>query len=219
MKILFLEDDELFAETIEEFLIDSGFEVTLSRNGEEALDSTFLNSFDLYLFDINTPLINGIDLLRSLRESGDNTPAFFLTSYIDKNTLAKGFGVGCNDYIRKPVDLDELLLRINVYNKQSQKALTISSDFALELNPYRLLKNEIDVMTSPKTLRLLHLFLLNNAQIVSNEQIEEFLYDNESNPSKGSVRVFVNSIKNILGKNSIENIRGIGYKFDAKKIS
>ena len=80
-KILVLEDDELFASTVEDFLSDEGFEVDIAFDGEECLELNFKKNYDLYIFDINVPKINGLELLEQLRTSGDNTPSIFLTSY------------------------------------------------------------------------------------------------------------------------------------------
>ena len=80
MRILLLEDDELFAQTIEDFLDDEGFVVDIAKDGEKALELNYKINYDLYLLDINVPKISGIELLKDLRESGDNTPAIFLTS-------------------------------------------------------------------------------------------------------------------------------------------
>ena len=117
MKILFLEDDILYQETIAEFLEESGYIVTTASTADEALGHSYKEQFDLFLLDINLPDMNGIDFLKSLRDIHLKTPTIFLTSYQDKESMLKGFDAGANDYIKKPVDLDELIARINVYNK------------------------------------------------------------------------------------------------------
>ena len=124
-KILVLEDDELFASTVEDFLSDEGFEVDIASDGEECLELNFKKNYDLYLLDINVPKINGLDLLVQLRNSGDNTPSIFLTSYKDKDTLQTAFLNGCDDYLKKPADLDELLLRIIALLKRNKKQFDI----------------------------------------------------------------------------------------------
>ena len=76
-KILVLEDDELFASTVEDFLSDEGFEVDIAFDGEECLELNFKKNYDLYIFDINVPKINGLELLEHLRTSGDDTSSIF----------------------------------------------------------------------------------------------------------------------------------------------
>jgi len=112
IKILLLEDNLLFGETLVDLLEDEGYEVTLSPNGQHALDLTFDNKFDVYLLDINVPLIDGVSLLKELRLANDNTPTIFLTSHKDKEMLERGFLSGADDYLRKPFDNDELVSEV-----------------------------------------------------------------------------------------------------------
>ena len=126
--ILVLEDDELFASTLEDFLSEEGFAVDLAFNGEQCLDLNYEKKYDLYIFDINVPKINGLDLLKQLRNAGDLTPSIFLTSYKDKDTLHQGFLNGCDDYLKKPVDLDELILRIKALLKRNKKQFEVVHD-------------------------------------------------------------------------------------------
>lgn len=114
-KILLLEDDPLLSVTLVSLLESEGFSVTLASDGEEALSFSYEQSFDLYLLDINVPLLNGIDFLTLLRESGDKTPAFFLSAMKDIKTISKAFESSCDDYIKKPFDFDELLVRIKAH--------------------------------------------------------------------------------------------------------
>ena len=97
-KILLLEDDELFASTLEDFLSEEGFIVDLAFDGEECLRKNYEKNYDLYIFDINVPKINGLELLETLRKSQDYTPTIYLTSYKDKDTLQDAFLKGCDDY-------------------------------------------------------------------------------------------------------------------------
>ena len=110
--ILLLEDDLLLGESLKDFLEEEGFYVILCRNGQEALNRSYEQHFDLYLLDINVPLVSGLDLLRDLREADDRTPAIFLTSHQEKSVMLEGFGRGADDYLKKPVDMDELLVRV-----------------------------------------------------------------------------------------------------------
>ena len=99
-KILLLEDDRLLAETLEELLLESGYDVSLVCSGDKAADVSYEQKFDLYIFDINVPEINGIDLLEALRSSDDKTPAIFISALVDLNSITRGFEVGADDYIK-----------------------------------------------------------------------------------------------------------------------
>lgn len=216
-KILMLEDDELFASTLEDFLEDEGFIVDIAYDGEECLDFNYKKNYDLYIFDINVPKINGLDLLEQLRESGDETPSIFLTSYKDKETLQQGFLNGCDDYLKKPVDLDELTLRIKALLKRNKKQFNeIELTKTMTYNPItkRVNENGKDLNLPIKILELLELLIENRGEIVTKEMIISKLWSIEEEYSEGSIRVYVNSIKKLLGKESLSNIKGVGYKIE-----
>ena len=216
-KILLLEDDELFRESLEDFLLEEGFLVDIACDGHEALDKNFENNYDLYLLDINVPKLNGLDLLKELRQSGDNTPSIFITSYKDKDTLREGFEAGVDDYITKPLDLDELLLRMKALLKRCGKQIqNVQLNKFLLYNPStkRLLQNDVDLHVPAKVIDLLELCLENRGQIINKEMIVDRLWSSSEEHSLGSIRVYINNLKKILGKDAITNIKGIGYKVE-----
>ncbi|RXK00955.1 DNA-binding response regulator [Arcobacter sp. CECT 8986] len=216
-RILVLEDDELFAQTLEDFLEEEGYFIDIAQDGQKALDLNYENNYDLYLLDINVPKINGLELLSQLRQSGDETPAIYLTSYKDKQTLEDGFSCGCDDYIKKPVDLDELNLRIKSILKRCGKLLeeiSISEDIKFNPSTKRVYKNGTDLNTPIKIAFLLELFLENKDSIVTKEMIISKLWSTSEEYSEGSIRVYINNLKKIIGKDKITNIKGIGYKLE-----
>lgn len=216
-KILVLEDDNLFASTLEDFLIEEEFEVDIAKDGEECLELNFKKNYDLYIFDINVPKINGLELLEQLRVSGDNTPSIFLTSYKDKDTLQQAFLNGCDDYLKKPADLDELLLRIKALLKRNKKQFDIiklSNTITFNSINKRVYENDVDLNLSVKVLELVELFIENRGEIVTKEMIISKLWATNEEYSEGSIRVYVNQIKKLLDKDSIINIKGVGYKIE-----
>ncbi len=215
-KILLLEDDSLLAETINDLLEDENFEVTHVPNGQLLLDVTYENKFDLYLLDINVPLIDGITCLKELRNSDDNTPAIFLTSYKDKDTLHNGFTSGADDYIKKPFDNDELILRINALLKRNKKDMVECVALLCHDSIHkRILYNKKELELSKKEYQLLHLLMVHANAPVPKELIIDELWSSSETGSDGAIRVYINRIKQLLPDMSIENIRGIGYKLVA----
>ncbi|MCG3694265.1 response regulator transcription factor [Aliarcobacter butzleri] len=217
-KILVLEDDELFASTLEDFLIEEKFVIDIAKDGEECLNLNYENNYDLYIFDIKVPKISGLELLASLRNSEDNTPTIFLTSYKDKDTLQEAFVKGCDDYLKKPVDLDELLLRIKALLKRNKKQFElIKLTETLDFNPInkRIYENGIDLNLPTKILDLIELFIENRGDIVTKEMIINRLWAANEDYSEGSIRVYINQIKKLFSDvNVIVNIKGIGYKIE-----
>jgi DNA-binding response OmpR family regulator len=213
IKILLLEDDFLFAESIIDLLEDEKYEVTHVPNGQCALDATFSTKFDLYILDINVPLLNGISVLQNLRDSGDTTPAIFLTSHKDKESLEEGFLSGGDDYITKPFDNTELLLRLLALLKRSKKLeKTCVADFCYDTKQTLIFYKEKKLELSKKEYALLLLLLQNINNATSKEQILDELWSSSENGSNGAIRVYINRLKQILPEIEIQNVRGIGYK-------
>lgn len=212
-KILLLEDDILFADTLVDFLEESGFTVSHCANGQSALDITFAKKFDLYLLDIAVPLVDGLTFLKELRESGDNTAAIFLTSHKDREILKRSYEGGGDDFITKPFDANELIFRINAVLKRANGT---TNKFANRLYHdeihKRILYNNAEIELSKKEYDLLLLLMKHSGKTVPKELISDELWSSSQNGSDGAVRVYINRIKQILPEINIENIRGIGYK-------
>jgi len=216
-KILILEDDKLFAQSIEDFLEEEGFSADIAYDGEEALAKNFNNNYDLYLLDINVPKLNGLDFLKELRAINDNTPAIFLTSYKDKDTLKKGFLSGADDYLTKPVDLDELSLRMKSLFKRSNKSLDIIKlENGLAFNPStkRIYENGTDLNVPIKVIHLFELCLQNRQGFITKDMIVSKLWNCSEDYSEGSIRVYINNLKKIVGKECLQNVKGLGYKVE-----
>lgn len=214
-KILLLEDDELFAQTIEDFLEEEDFRVSIVDDAKKALDRCYKGGYDLYLFDVKVPFMSGFELLKKIRSQKDDTPAIFITSLKEKEDLSKGFLSGADDYIKKPVDLDELLLRIKALLKRTigEEIITFG-EFKFDVKRKILLKNKDEIELKPKELELLYLLLKNRGQTVTKEMLYESLWSVDEYISEGALRVYVNNIKKVIGKEYITNIRGIGYRFE-----
>lgn len=212
-RILLLEDDLLFGESLQDFLEEEGFEITLCRNGQEALERTFEESYDLYLLDINVPMVNGLELLGDLRRADDETPAIYLTSHQDKETMTEGFEQGADDYLKKPVDMDELLLRINALLRRSKgKPTKRVGELCLDEAHKTISCNGAMLNLTLKEYQLLSLLMQNSDQVVTKEMIITALWNASEEVSDGAIRVYVNRLKSEVGSMRIENVRGIGYK-------
>jgi len=216
MKILLLEDDRLFNETLQDFLEEEGFFVEGVLDPYSALDLTYENNYNLYLFDVNLPYENGFELLKKLRDSGDMTPTIFITSREDKASLKKGFEEGGDDYIKKPVDLDELLLRINaILRRQTRQENINIGNYSFDILSKTLHLENVKVELNIKSAELLFLLLQGQEKVVSFERIKECLWSSSQEASDGALRVYVAQLKKYF-PTQIENVRGIGYKMSLK---
>jgi len=217
-KVLVLEDNELLLETYEDFLTLYNCQVSLANSVEVAYELCFKNRFDIYLLDVKLPTSSGFEFLKLLRDSGDKTPAIFITSFNDKESLKEGFLSGADDYIKKPFDLEELWLRIKANISRTRgtndKVIQINDDFSLNVDRKNLTCRGEEIVINLKDFELLHLFLINRTQVVTKEMIEDKLWGTTGKANSGSIRVYVNNLKKILGKDAISNIRSIGYRLE-----
>jgi len=217
-KILLLEDDVNLNETIEEFLSDEGFEVTSVYDGKSAEELIYEKNFDLFVLDVNVPSPNGFEVLKSSRQRGDTTPAIYVTSLNSTQDLSKGFESGCDDYIRKPFSLEELLLRINNILKRNfyhnpNETVKIDEDLFYDIQADELLRDGKTLPLHNKEKLLLKLFLQHSNQQISHEVIYQHLWSYEEEPSETALRTYIKNLRKVLGKERIVSIKRYGYKF------
>ena len=216
IKILLLEDDKLFNETLQDFLEEEGFSIDAVLDPYSALDLSYEHNYSLYLFDVNLPYESGFDLLQKLRAGGDGTPCIFITSREDKESLKEGFKQGGDDYIRKPVDLDELLLRISaVLRRQTRSQIVQIERYTFDIMTKMLSHDNQLVDLSIKAGELLFVLLEAQGQVVHLEQIKERLWSSAEESSDGSLRVYIAQLKKHF-PTQIQNIRGVGYQMSLK---
>lgn len=217
-RILFVEDDLLFRESTKEFLESEGFVVKEAGSFDEAIEMSFREVFDLYLLDINLGAKNGIELLRELRSFGDNKPVLMLTSHKSPKIATECFECGCDDYIRKPCEPIELVARVKSKLRDSfgekSSIVSLGNGLVFDLDKKRVLDQNGDIDLSQKELELLSLLVRNKNSTVTIESIVRELWPAAKEPSYASIRVYINSLKKLLGKDSIVNIKGIGYRFE-----
>ncbi|MCB4757952.1 MAG: response regulator transcription factor [Sulfurovum sp.] len=214
MKILLLEDDKLFNETLEDFLEEEGFDVDVVMDPYSTIDLIYERKYDLYLFDVNLPYESGFDLLRKLRESGDATPTLFLTSREDKPSMIQGFSAGADDYMRKPIDMDELLLRIQaILRRQVRKERLTFGDYMVDMVSKVLYKDGKELEITQKAVNLLVLLIEFKGEVVTFEMIKDRLWAAGQSASDGSMRVYITQLKKYF-PNEIINIWGIGYRWE-----
>jgi len=217
-KILLLEDDIGLSDSIYDFLKTHKYEVVQVYDGDNALDVASSLNFDLFVFDINVPLLNGFELLKELRDT-KKTPAIFISALNSSKDVIKGFDSGCDDYIKKPFELDELLIRIKNIEKRyfshiNSKMVEISKNcyFDIEQDIF-LIDNQI-VKLHSKEVEIFKLLLKNRNKIVEYQEIFENAWDFSDEPSFETIRSHIKTIRKNIPC-SIENIRNVGYRLNA----
>jgi len=220
-KILFLEDDVNLNETVTEFLEDSGYEVDSVYDGDEAADKIYENTYDLFLFDVNVPGTNGFELLKNSRDNENKTPAIFMTSLNSIDNVSDGYESGCDDYIRKPFELKELLLRVKTLIKREffhskKENLKIADGIEYDTLSNALHVNGIEVQLQNKEAILLKLFLQRQNEVISHEVILDTLWGYDEVASDSALRTYIKNLRKIIGKQRIISVKKLGYKFTAE---
>ncbi len=211
-KLLLLEDDALLRENLEAELREEGCEVFATGDSEAVIEETFGTRFDAYIFDINVIGEDGIALLKSLRESGDATPTLFISAMVDTPTVIEGFKSGADDYLRKPFDFEELLVRLERILPLSDE---VEIDDAIRYDPssQTLHKGDERIVLCPKEAAILEYFLAHPGRIIPNEELIAAVWE-EGYIGGSTFRGYVNKLKSYLGKQHIRNVRGQGYIYE-----
>ena len=217
MKILLLEDDPILSEIIEEFLAEHGLHVKLFYDGKEALDAIFEDKFDILVLDINVPSLSGFELLKMLKEANIATPVIFITSLDQISDVKKGFALGAEDYLKKPFELEELLVRIErtkkLHHIEDNALLKLAQTISYDPQNYQIFTSETSYKLRKKEAQLLEYFISHQNRMVSFEEIIEEVWRFDEVPTHATVRTYIKNLRSYGLEGLIENIKGVGYRF------
>jgi DNA-binding response OmpR family regulator len=221
-KILLLEDDTNLNETVTEFLTEQGHDIVSVFDGYEAQEKLYESKYDLLLLDVNIPGINGFELLQEARVGDVVAPAIFITSLDSVDDLEKGFESGCDDYIRKPFVLKELLIRVETLLKrgffhEAKEVIKISPTIEYDIKNNELNIEGKTVSLGNKESLLLKLFMKTEGEVLAHERIYKHLWDFDEEPSDTALRTYIKNLRKMIGKERIVSIKKQGYKFIAQK--
>ena len=219
MKVLLLEDDVALSDLLSEHLTDLGYEVTLCTNGQDALETLVEQKFDIALLDINTPIMSGINVLKTIRtEYKNNIPAIILTAYQDTKHLKESFESGVDDYIKKPFDLEELDQRILKLCRQflinQDDKIKIDENLFFEPQSCQIFKDDITINLALKERDILKYFCTHKNRIISSDELLQNIWAYDDMPTDATIRVYIKNLREIIGKNKITTIRAVGYRFE-----
>ena len=221
MKILLLEDEIDYKETIHEYLDSLGYEVESFENGDEALNAIHFKSYNLLLLDIRVPGTNGYDIVKTIRAADDDTPVIFMTSLTDIDNLSIGYELGCNDYIRKPFASKELKYRVEqvlklFYFHENKEQIVLRDDFVYDVKEGSLSYKGKPISFTPKEQKVLEYFVLHLGQFITANQLWEEIWEYKM-VTEADIRMCIKKIRDKTSKALIVNKRGYGYKIDRKR--
>ncbi|MDN5114955.1 response regulator transcription factor [Aliarcobacter butzleri] len=217
MKIFLLEDDFSLNKIIKISLQNRGFFVDSFSDGYKAVDVILNSKYDLYILDLNVLGFDGHKILEFIRKDDLTVPIIMISAEIDIENIKKSYTLGCNDYIKKPFDFEELFLRIQYHlshikkDENSDFIVELGYDFSFNLLEQTLFKSNNEIELTSKEKLLLSLLVKNINNTVTNEMIHEYVWDNKEMEAV-SMRTIVHKLKKKLKNGMILNLRSIGYK-------
>jgi DNA-binding response OmpR family regulator len=217
MKIFLLEDDFSLNKIIKISLQNRGFFVDSYTDGYKAVDAILNSKHDLYILDLNVLGFDGHKVLEFIRKDDLEVPIIMISAEIDIENIKKSYSLGCNDYIKKPFDFEELYLRIQYHlshikkDENSDLIVDLGYDFSFNLIEQTLHKSKHEIELTSKEKLLLTLLVKNINNTVTNEMIHEYVWDSKEMEAV-SMRTIVHKLKKKLKNGMIINLRGVGYK-------
>lgn len=218
MKILITEDDATIREGICAYLSEFNYEIIEACNGREALSKFESNKIDLVILDIQIPFINGLDVLRKIREKS-NLPVLILTAFSDEEFKITAFSNLADGYIEKPFSLPVLKARIDALITKNFEKFEVFSYKDLEVNfsNFSAKINNTKVEISAKEIEVLKYLLLNEGRALTRKQILENIWkESENIPFDRVIDVYIKDLRKKFGLDCIKTIRNIGYKLERK---
>ena len=208
MRIMLVEDEYLLNKTIKTYLTSKGMEVDAFTDGLEAIDS-IRPYYDIFILDIDLPNINGIEILEQIHYHYPNIPIIMISATIDMNMISSAYKKGASDYLKKPFDIKELELKINVFTRKNEPKLQLREDVFYDKNKQVLEYSGKEIILTQKEHIFLTLLIVNRGAVVPHQDIETVVWgiDVES----FHLRQLVNRLRNKLPKDLIQNRIGKGY--------
>lgn len=215
MKIFLLEDDYSLNESIKEIIELENHTIDNFYDGEVAFNN-FSNDYDLFILDINVPNIKGLELLKIIKNTNFRTKVIIISANININLIKEAYDLGCDDYLKKPFDLEELVLKINRYEQKS-KLLYLDKNIIFNLSKKELIVNNENIELTRNEKNFLYLLVNNLGSKINYDQIENFVYEGEVKTSD-AIRSLIKRLRKKLPKDLILNSLDEGYYIKNNKI-
>jgi heavy metal response regulator len=224
MKILIVEDEKKVASFLKKGLEQEYYTVDIAHDGKSGLDLALTEDYDLIVLDIMLPMLDGITILREIRNAKMDTPVLMLTAKDSTENKVEGLDSGADDYLAKPFALEELLARVRalIRRKEKVKNLILSAeDLTLDTQTHKVSRGSIEITLTPKEYSILEYLLRNKNHVVSRMKLTEHVYEYQFDPDTNVIDVYLNKLRNKIDKDYepkiLHTIRGIGYMIKESK--
>ncbi|NPA74247.1 MAG: response regulator transcription factor [Epsilonproteobacteria bacterium] len=215
MKIALLEDEMMLRSSIEEYLKSLNHRVSSFSSGKKAVKTILGESFDLLIFDINVPKLNGFEVLEQLRENRVFIPVIYISALVNIEEITKAYELGAADYIKKPFHLKELALRINRVAKsmedKKREHILLSQNHSFSKSKNQLFYAEEPLELTKKQLDIIKTLCLNIDHTVSFDKLRDMVWSAEP-VDNATIRAEISRLRKALKEDFIESVKGVGYK-------
>jgi DNA-binding response OmpR family regulator len=217
-RILIAEDESRIATFLEKNLRANGFMTSVAKDGYEALHMTRSQKFDLLLLDLGLPAKDGVEVMEELRGQGEQIPIIILTARDNVKDKVAGLEGGADDYVTKPFHFEELLARVRLrlrehqVRERKQEMVLKVGNIVLDLPKRQVRVGDRAIGLSSHEFILLDTFMRHPDQVLSQEDLLNYVWGYEYDPSSNIVNVYVGYLRKKLGNNLIETVRGMGYR-------
>ena len=211
MKILLLEDNKKLNETITKRLKLKGYDVLSFIDGKEAYEK-ISEGFSCFILDINVPNIDGIKILKKIRDFYSSLPVIIISASIELDVIKQSYEFGCNDFLKKPFFIDELEIKIEKLCSIQNDKIYFDEESYFDFKSSLIVINGVENRLTKKEKLLINLFLTKKNQVISYETIENYVWEG-SFASLESIRSLLRRVRKILDKDYIQTVVDTGYIF------
>ena len=211
MNILLLEDNKKLNATITKRLKIKGYKVESCFDGSQALEK-IADGFSCFILDINVPNVDGIKVLKKIREYYDEIPVIIISASVELDDIKQSYDFGCNDYLKKPFFIDELEIKIEKFCKIQDDLIHFDKDCYFDYKSSLLVINGLEQRLTKKERLLINLFLTKKNQVLSYDSIENYVWEGNY-ASLESIRSLIRRLRKILNNEYIQTVVDTGYIF------
>jgi two-component system response regulator QseB len=214
VRLLLIEDDVALGEGIHQALVREGYTVDWLQDGSSALHALLSETFDVVVLDLGLPRMDGLEVLRRLRDSGSNLPVLILTARDATEDRIAGLDAGADDYLVKPFDLAELKARLRALLRRSAGRARVMIEHAgicLDPSTQQVSYHGEPVLLTPKEYQLLHELLSPPGRVMTRDQLMQLLYGWNEEAESNTLEVHIHHLRKKFSSELIRTVRGVGY--------
>lgn len=221
MRVLLIEDDRRIAAFVGRGLRENSYAVDIAHDGDEATYMASINSYDVFILDINLPKKDGFEVCRELREHGNERPILMLTARDAVEDRIAGLDIGADDYLTKPFEFRELLARLRALLRRHADVRAprmIIADLEIDTVSQKVFRAHREIGLTAKEYALIEFLALNKGRVIGRDEISEHVWDDSFDPFSNLIEVYIKRLRNKLDEGYslqlIHTKRGVGYLLD-----